>query len=366
MIESKFGEHFMVRRDQLDDVIGVRSASVSDIYTGVSYWSPETLKQMKRFATLVFKTEDNAYEKLIKGERALQYATASARKLIVVKSTVVPMINIASNLLQLKTYGLGIDDFKEIPSIISQIETYLKNQLEIIDLETQLNSAVNDPHRRNMLQAQLDAKQNAQKALTDIYPLIQQGEFSTIADVGLTTDELDLASGRITEYLDKAVNKLPGAVKQVGRYLLITEDTPIYRALNKSVQYGDFVAKVLLYKHLVKNDGLSEKEALGNVKEAFVDYDKYTGRTRQFLENYGLSWFYNYKLRSVKSAVYMLRHKPLASLLSLAVPTDLFFGTIGTPLTENVFSKLEDLSQSIGPNMGFRAPEMHPIVNLLN
>ena len=366
MIESKFGEHFMVRRDQLDDVIGVRSASVSDIYTGVSYWSPETLKQMKRFATLIFRTEDNAYEKLIKGERALQYATASARKLIVVKSTVVPMINIASNLLQLKTYGLGIDDFKEIPSIISQIETYLKNQLEIIDLETQLKSAVNDPYKRNMLQAQLDAKQNAQKALTDIYPLIQQGEFSTIADVGLTTDELDLASGRITEYLDKAVNKLPGAVKQVGRYLLITEDTPIYRALNKSVQYGDFVAKVLLYKHLVKNDNLSEKEALGNVKEAFVDYDKYTGRTRQLLENYGLSWFYNYKLRSVKAATYMLRHKPLASLLSLAVPTDLFFGTIGTPLTENVFSKLEDLSQSIGPNMGFRAPEMHPIVNLLN
>lgn len=366
MIESKFGEHFMVRRDQLDDVIGVRSASVSDIYTGVSYWSPKTLEQMKRFATLIFKTEDNAYEKLIKGERTLQYATASARKLIVVKSTVVPMINIVSNLLQLKTYGLGIDDFKEIPSIISQIETYLKNQLEIIDLETQLKSAVNDPYRRNMLQAQLDAKQNAQEALTDIYPLIQQGEFSTIADVGLTTDELDLASGRITEYLDKAVNKLPGAVKQVGRYLLITEDTPIYRALNKSVQYGDFVAKVLLYKHLIKNDGLSEKEALGNVKEAFVDYDKYTGRTRQALENYGLLWFYNYKLRSVKAATYMLRHKPLASLLSLAVPTDLFFGTIGTPLTENVFSKLEDLSQSIGSNMGFRAPEMHPIVNLLN
>lgn len=366
MIESKFGEHFMVRRDQLDDVIGVRSASVSDIYTGVSYWSPKMLEQMKRFATLIFKTEDNAYEKLIKGERTLQYATASARKLIVVKSTVVPMINIVSNLLQLKTYGLGIDDFKEIPSIISQIETYLKNQLEIIDLETQLKSAVNDPYRRNMLQAQLDAKQNAQEALTDIYPLIQQGEFSTIADVGLTTDELDLTSGRITEYLDKAVNKLPGAVKQVGRYLLITEDTPIYRALNKSVQYGDFVAKVLLYKHLIKNDGLSEKEALGNVKEAFVDYDKYTGRTRQALENYGLLWFYNYKLRSVKAATYMLRHKPLASLLSLAVPTDLFFGTIGTPLTENVFSKLEDLSQSIGPNMGFRAPEMHPIVNLLN
>lgn len=366
MIESKFGEHFMVRRDQLDDVIGVRSASVSDIYTGVSYWSPKTLEQMKRFATLIFKTEDNAYEKLIKGERTLQYATASARKLIVVKSTVVPMINIASNLLQLKTYGLGIDDFKEIPSIISQIETYLKNQLEIIDLETQLKSAVNDPYRRNMLQAQLDAKKNAQEALTDIYPLIQQGEFSTIADVGLTTDELDLTSGRITEYLDKAVNKLPGAVKQVGRYLLITEDTPIYRALNKSVQYGDFVAKVLLYKHLIKNDGLSEKEALGNVKEAFVDYDKYTGRTRQALENYGLLWFYNYKLRSVKAATYMLRHKPLASLLSLAVPTDLFFGTIGTPLTENVFSKLEDLSQSIGPNMGFRAPNMHPMVNLLN
>ena len=166
-------------------------------------------------------------------------------------------------------------------------------------------------------------------------------------------------------YLEKAVNKLPEGVKTVGRYLVISQDTPLYTALNKSVQYGDFVAKVLLYKHLLK-EGKSEEEALGLVKEHFVDYDKYAGRTRQYLENMGLLWFYSYKLRVAKTAMYMLRNKPLASLLSFAVPTDWFFGTIGTPLTENVFSKAEDLSATLGYNMGLRAPTLNPWFNLVN
>lgn len=363
-IENVFGSEFMVRRDQLDDVLGIRTASVTDIYTGVSYWSPETLKQIRKYATFIFRSEDKAYEYLLKGEKAIQYIMASARKLIIVKSAVVPLINIISNLLDLKIMGCGLDEFKEIPSIIVQIEEYLKSQLDIVKLETQLNAAVNEPHKKRLLEAQLKAKKAFQEKL-DIWPLIKQGEFSTVADVGLTTDELELANGNLTKYLEKAVDKLPEGVKTVGRYLVIAQDTPLYTALNKSVQYGDFVAKVLLYKHLLK-EGKSQEEALGLVKEHFVDYDKYAGRTRQFLENSGLMWFYSYKLRVAKTAMYMLRNKPLASLLSFAVPTDLFFGTIGSPLTENVFSKFDDLLYTLGINMGLRAPTLNPWYNLVN
>lgn len=363
-IENVFGSEFMVRRDQLDDVLGVRTASVIDIYTGVSYWSPETLKQIRKYVSFIFRSEDKAYEYLLKGERAIQYTMASARKLIIVKSVVVPLINIISNLLDLKIMGCGLNEFKEIPSIVVQIEDYLKSQLDIVKLETQLNAAVNEPHKKRLLKAQLKAKKAFQERL-DIWPLIKQGEFSTVADVGLTTDELELANGNLTKYLEKAVDKLPEGVKTVGRYLVIAQDTPLYTALNKSVQYGDFVAKVLLYKHLLK-EGKSQEEALGLVKEHFVDYDKYAGRTRQFLENSGLMWFYSYKLRVAKTAMYMLRNKPLASLLSFAVPTDLFFGTIGSPLTENVFSKFDDLLYTLGINMGLRAPTLNPWYNLVN
>lgn len=142
-------------------------------------------------------------------------------------------------------------------------------------------------------------------------------------------------------------------IRTPARYALITRDTSLFQGLARAVQYGDFVAKAVLYDDLTKRKKVKPKDALATVNEAFVNYNRLAGRSRQYLESVGLMWFYNYKLRIMKEAVYQLRHNPLRSLLMLSVPID-----VGTPVNDNILAKLMDgtLGFSIGPGMGIGSP----------
>jgi hypothetical protein len=53
----------------------------------------------------------NAYRKAVKTERFLQNVVGEARTLIVVKSLVVPMFNIVSNIVQLVARGVPISHY---------------------------------------------------------------------------------------------------------------------------------------------------------------------------------------------------------------------------------------------------------------
>ena len=103
----------------------------------------------------------------------------------------------------------------------------------------------------------------------------------------------------------------------------------MFQALSRSVQYGDFIMKAILYDDLVnrqtsditgKHVKISSKDAIATVNQAFVPYNHLSGRGRHYLESMGLLWFYNYKLRIMKESAYLLRHNPLRSLLTVAVP----------------------------------------------
>ena len=97
---------------------------------------------------------------------------------------------------------------------------------------------------------------------------------------------------------------------------MITKDTALFQGLNRAVQYGDFIAKAVLYDHLTQNKGMSKEDALKVIAEEFVNYNRLPGRSRDFVESMGLLWFYNYKLRIMKVAA--LRNKPV-NALSLGV-----------------------------------------------
>ena len=107
---------------------------------------------------------------------------------------------------------------------------------------------------------------------------------------------------------------------------------------------------------------MSQADALGVITDEFVNYDRLPGRVRGSLENFGLAWFYNYKLRIAKTAFRMIRQDPvrLALLAALPLPTE-------TPVSENIFTKgIEGtLGYSLGPGMGFHSIGMNPIANAL-
>jgi len=141
----------------------------------------------------------------------------------------------------------------------------------------------------------------------------------------------------------------------------------LFRGLEKSVQYGDFISKAILYDHLTKKMGKTQAEALASVTEEFVNYDRLPGRTRGALEDFGLLWFYNFKLRSVKIALSIIRNNPIHALTMGLLPAPYFFDG-GTALTDNLLTKIlrGNILFSVGPEMGVRAIGLNPWANIVN
>ena len=364
-VREVFGDEFWVRKDMLADSIGYRSASVGDLWTGNSNWSPEALDTMKKLVTGVFGIE--AYRYMVKGEQVIQNFMADARTLIVIKSVIVPAINFTSNIYHLISRGVPITSIaRGLPRKLGEIDNYAKTRLRQIDAEAELRATEN-PIEQRKLKAEIQSITDAHKRLS-IWPLIQAGEFSTIADVGMTNEDLELTSGKLGQYMEKMVNKLPESVRNAGRYALVTRDTALFQGLQKSVQYGDFVAKAVLFEDLTKRQNKTQAEALARITEEFVNYDRLPGRFRSYLENMGLLWFYNFKIRISKVAVSTIRNNPVHALLAMTLPTPDLFGNVDLPQADSLFSKLWDgtLDYSMGPEMGLRAPFLNPWYNLVH
>lgn len=369
-IEAVFGKNeFMVRRDMLLDSFGVRSASVGDMWTGTSRWSPETQERVQAIAIGIFG--NSAYRKLVNGERIVQNYVSEARVIIAVKSVVVPMLNLISNLYQLTMRGVPLlTTLRDMPKKANEVEFYTRGRNEKLDAEVELAAAIvkNDVVAERKLRSKIQSIDDSFKRLS-IWPLIEVGEFTAISDVSISrADEALLTNGKLSEYAESLIDKLPPALKTAGKYALITKDTALFHGLQKAVSYGDFLAKAVLYDDLTIRQKESKEYALGRVTEEFVNYDRLSGRFRGYLESAGLLWFYNFKIRTSKIALSMIRNNPLHALLATIAPVPDLFSSAGTPITDNLVTKgmTLTLDYSMGPGMGLRAPTLNPWVALMN
>ena len=363
-IESVFGDEFMVRKDMLNDALGYRSASVGNAWDGTSRWSPATQKAFQGAAMAIMGNA--AYKTLVNAENTLKNVVKDAKVLIVVKSVVVPMVNILSNMYQLASRGVPIASIvKGAPAKTAEIEAYSKSRLRAMELEADLRAETNTL-KITKLQNELQSINDSHKRLS-IWPLLEAGEFSSVSDAGMTRSEVLMTSGKLQQYIEDKVNQLPESVATLGRYALVTRDTALFQGLQKTVEYGDFVAKAILYDDLIKRQGKTKAEALGRVTEEFVNYDRLRGRTRGYLEDVGLLWFYNFKIRITKIALSTIRNNPVHAMLATLAPSPAIFGSVGLPTEDNMFTKLADgsLSRSFGWGQGLNAPQLNPWHNLV-
>lgn len=363
-IKDTYGEgEFWVRKDMLADVTGYRNASVGDFFSGNSTWSPETQENVKKMLVGIFGI--NAYRWFVKSEQVLQNIFADVRSLIVVKSVIVPMANFVSNIYQLVSRGVPLGSImKGMPSKLSEIQSYTKTRLRQIEVEAELRAVGDDKVKERKLLAEIRSITDSHMRMS-IWPLIEAGEFSSIADVGMTSEDLELTSGNFTQWIEKQINKLPGGLKTAARYGYISRDTALFQGLQKAVQYGDFMAKAVLYDDLTQRKKLTKEQALARITEEFVNYDRLPGRTRGYLENMGMLWFYNYKIRISKIALSTIRNNPLHALVAVSVPMP---DGVGLTVADNLFSKAVDgsLGYSVGPEMLFQGPALNPWYNLVD
>ena len=365
--EGLFGkDELWVRKDMLNDAFGYRSATIGDAWTGNTRWSPKTQEAVKNLAISAFGNK--AYQYAVNAERTLENFVSDAKVLIVVKSVIVPISNLMSNVYQLAARGVPLASIaKGFPKKTAEIEGYVKSRVRQIELEAELRAAAGDITAERKLKTEIQSITDSHKRLS-IWPLIEAGEFSSISDATLSRDEIMLTSGRLQQYIEQLVNKLPGPVATMGRYAMITKDTALFQGLQKAVEYGDFLGKAILYDDLIQRQKKDKAYALGRITEEFVNYDRLAGRFRGKLEKLGLLWFYNFKIRSAKVAMSMIRNNPVHTLMATLAPTPTLFGKVGLPTMDNIFTKMADgtLDYSMGPGQGLRAPTLNPWLNLVN
>lgn len=369
-IFDSFGENkFYVPIDLVEDVIGSKMASVTDIYTGTTRYNSEVQKAIK--VALVATLGNNGYKWLKTIEQWDMAMMSYARNTIVVKSVVVPAINAISNVIQLMIAGVPLTAIiKGIPQKTAELEHYFDTQREIMKLQADI-FATTDEYQKGLLEARIETLRNSYQGMQTIRPLIEQGEMSTVADLGIKPDEVEISDGQLGQWFEEKLSELPEPLNTLSRTLAVTKDTTLYQALEKSVQYGDFVAKSILYDDLINRRGWTREAAIRRIKEEFVDYDKFRGRQRQYLESIGLMWFYDYKIRSVKVAASLLKYNPFGALIGSMIPAFVPFNAIGlsgvgTAITDNLISKAWEggLGNTMGFDMFFRSLTMNPFVAL--
>ena len=353
-----FGEDggFMVRRSMINLALGYRDPSITDVWSGKTRLPEGARDAIKAVSKLLMG--DKAMTILGKAEEITQATVSQAKDLIVVRSLVVPYMNTQSNVLQLVNNGVPMKGIiKGYKSKFAEIDQYNENTKQIKALSARIQLAVNDPNRVAILEQQRQVLYD-ENARMSISPLVEAGLYKNISE-GITELDVDLTKGRLADWIEAKVNKLPGGVKTIVKYGLISKDTALYRGANKAVQYGDFIGRSILFDHLVAR-GMSQKDALVQVNRAFVNFSLLPGRMRTGLESMGLTWFLTFKIQSMKVAAQMLRDNPVRSLLVAQADTG--------PVTDNLIPKVieGDISYSLGLEMLFDSVTMNPWVDLMN
>ena len=360
-IHAQFPDgRFWVRKEMLDNVIGYRSATVGDAWTGNTYWSKETQEAIRKTAMLAFGNK--AYANFVNAEQTVQGVVQDAKTLIIIKSIVVPVANMMSNMLQLVARGVPVRSILAgLPKKLAETRQYVASEKRAIEAEAELH-ATTDAAKQRRLKVEIQSIRDSYKRMS-IWPLIERGELSSMSDDAQPEDQ-ELVAGKLNAFIEAQVNKLPPAIRAAGKYALITKDTALYKGLRKSVEYGDFLAKAILWDDLVNRQGKDVDYANGRITEEFVNFDRLGGRNRQYLEAMGLLWFYNFKIRSAKVGLSIIRNNPLHALMAATIPAP---SSIGSPITDNVFSLAVEgrLGYSIGLDQLIGAPMMHPLDNML-
>lgn len=356
-IASVFGEDsFPIRKDMVNLALGYREASVLDLWTGKTRLPTAVQKGSQAAAKLLMG--DLAMSLLSRGEETTQSIVSNVKDLIVIRSLVVPYMNSQANFVQLSTRGVPL---KKIISgyrdKLSEIETYNNNVSRVIELETLIRLNANDQNRVKILEGQIQTIQDENNRMS-IAAVVQAGAYKNISE-GITDLDVELSSGRFGEWLENQVNKLPGGVQTVAKYGLLSKDTALYKGANKAVQYGDFLAKSIMFDHLVEQKGLSRDEAITEVNEEFVNFSFLPGRTRSYLESLGATWFMSFKIRIMKIAMKILRENPVRAMITAGT-----VGDLGSPVEDNLASVVaqDRLDYALGWDMLWGSPQLNPWV----
>jgi hypothetical protein len=316
-----------VRKDSLDIVFGYRKLSAADFLRK----EREALDGMQKIARNFFhlyattrgmsdEQADNYAKRLgvlvTKGERGWQEIVGLVKDIVVVKNIFTTLGNIYSNDSLLFAKGAK-DRWQHQAVAIRAALDYQNHTRELLEVQTKLDTGYTQGN-----EAAMRNKVSELRDLIDrnpVRPLIDAGLMPTIVDDVAQDEDIYSYKTWLTRKAEPITDRVPGAIKTVGKNVLLARDTKGYKFLSKTAQLSDFTARYALYQHLItrEENPLSQEEAITEAADSFIGYDKALPRLLQYTDDMGITPFSKYFLRIQRVLMDTLRENPARVLAML-------------------------------------------------
>lgn len=353
----------LVRRDSMDIMFGYRKLSLTDAFDKDPVLRDAFDRVLVAIARAVFG--EKAALRMAQGERAWQDIVAEAKDIIVVKSGVVMLSNIKSNMWLLAMSGVPIKDILYHHLVaLKGSHTYQKDS-EALEQLKRLQATSYTQGKDAQIARDIARLQDA-LARNPIKELMDAGLMPTIVEDVNPDDDIYSYKSGLTRLVDDKLKKVSPLVINAAKGIYMAHDTRLYQGVHRITQLSDFVARYTMYQHLTnqKVKPLTKEEAIQEASDAFINYDIPMHRSMQYLDDMGLMMFTKYFLRIQKVLVKNLRDNPgrvigsilLANYLNLGETIHQeasMWGRIGNnPFgigAGKYFSSLDDLATISGP-----------------
>lgn len=255
------------------------------------------------------KTIENVWQEIVK----------ITKDVIVIKSGVVLLGNVLSNLAILKVAGISFRDIiKNHGVAITYAKQYQKKtaELEALKRELRVNPNATNVKGKQVKIAMLETELNE----NPVKELIDEGVYQSIVeDVDVEDDQFTYKS-KLQEWITpKFVSdgKVPQLLTDIGQNLIISHETTLYKALRDATQLSDFVARYTLHQANLEN-GMTNKESIQDIVDTFVNYDLPTHKGIQYANDMGLVMFTKFFIR-IQKVIARMATKKTANFVGLAL-----------------------------------------------
>lgn len=274
-----------------------------------------------------------------RAEDMWQEIVREAKDIIVVRTGVVLLGNISSNLTELAWMGVPMKDIVRHHQVaLRAASDYQRDSARLAQIETMLNSGYIEGTVGELEQEAVLLRDAINRS--PVKELIDAGLMPTIVEDLDNSDDIYSYKSRFARNTEFITNKLNDKVKTAAKYAYISQDTALYKSLNRATQLSDFVARYTLYHHVTSRavNPMSKDEAVRYASDAFVNYDIPSHRSVQYMNDMGIVMFTKYYIRIQKVLMRMFRENPARAMMMMAFSH--FFSNVPTVLDGSLLNKL--------------------------
>ncbi|AQT27923.1 virion RNA polymerase [Pectobacterium phage vB_PatP_CB4] len=328
------GEPMQVRSDLVNLVFGFRKLTVANAFdkTDADRNMVESLATSV-FNTLGLLTNRNGKVLASQTERAAQEGVGLLKDIIVLRNVSTLMRNLVGNAALLKAYGVSpIDIVKDTKVALQAGLSYRKNTALLLKYQQQQRAGIGNFEKLEQRIIQLE-DQLARNPLRDF---INEGTMPSIVDDVDTADTAYTYTSGLQNKISGVTEMIPASVRTAAKWAFVSKDTPLYKFLSNTAQFGDFTSKYVLYKYSMNkaDTKLNHAEAVQRATDAFVNYDTPTSPELQYMNDVGLLMFTKYRLRIQRAMMTLMKERP------------------GTALAQSVLvSRFTDAPPALEPNL---------------